>query len=291
MNRPKTIPGLLLAAALLAVLWGGVNSPFAQDMSAAPKQSVWTLAEALTQLTLHPQDAYFQYVALQLARREGRFEEAEVRVRNILPNAASARADRRDSVDLFSIFNGALAVQESLQLDTMRFATPGRAVNPRPTEALPPGFIQNPADSGSRNSGPIPAPTPARAGTRRGGQARRRGAPVRATGEVAKEIQSASRPDVPVSNLSGPTVKSHPWEQMLGRRKPEVSALARSVPEDFYFVEFRTLNKLLEAFDAGELWGGGCHGSAVPGNGTPGLGRCQRRSRPDPRNNPPYRCP
>ena len=42
---------------------------------------------------------------------------------------------------------------------------------------------------------------------------------------------------------------------MLGRRKPEVSALARSVPEDFYFVEFRTLNKLLEAFDAGELWG------------------------------------
>jgi hypothetical protein len=42
---------------------------------------------------------------------------------------------------------------------------------------------------------------------------------------------------------------------MLAGRRPDISPLARDVPEDFYFIEFRTLNRLLDAFDAGDLWG------------------------------------
>lgn len=60
---------------------------------------------------------------------------------------------------------------------------------------------------------------------------------------------------VPVASLSGPTIKGHPWEQMLAGRKPEISQLARFVPEDFYLVEFRSLGKLLQAMDTSDLWG------------------------------------
>ena len=60
---------------------------------------------------------------------------------------------------------------------------------------------------------------------------------------------------VPIASLTGPTIQAHPWEKMLAGRKPEVSPLANFVPEDFYFVEFRTLNKLLEAVETSDLWG------------------------------------
>jgi hypothetical protein len=60
---------------------------------------------------------------------------------------------------------------------------------------------------------------------------------------------------VNIASLKGPAVKSHPWKKMLKGRKPEVSALSRSVPVDFYFAEFRSLSKLLHALDMGDLWG------------------------------------
>jgi hypothetical protein len=246
MNRPKTVLSLLLAAVSLAFLLRGVTFSVAQD-ARAPQS--WTLDAALAQMRLNPQDTYLQYVVLQLARREGRFAEVVQEVQALIPTDRSARAERRDSVDLFSIFNGALAVQESLQLDAMRLAATGDA-HPAPT----------PTPDATNYNFRVTPPAPAR----RGSQARRRsptagarrGTPAATTAAAAvKEAQGPPRADVAVSALKGPTVKSHPWEQMLGRRKPEVSALSRSVPEDFYFVEFRTLNKLLEALDAGDLWG------------------------------------
>ena len=102
MNRPKTIPGLLLAAALLAVLWEGVNSPFAQDMSAAPKQSAWTLADALAQMSSTRRTRIFSTWPCNRAR-EGALRRSRARCR-LSPNAASASAERRNSADLFSIF-------------------------------------------------------------------------------------------------------------------------------------------------------------------------------------------
>jgi hypothetical protein len=224
MNRLKIILSLMLSAAALAFPSGGSRS-FAQNERVAPQQA-WTLDEALAEMRLHPQDAYLQYVALQLSRRAGRFEEAARAVQQLLPGDFSARAGRRDSADLFSIFNGALAVQESLQLDTMRFAVNGsrRPASESDADATKPLIVEPPR-------------TPA------------------ARGRSAPQSQSRTSGTVQVSGLVGPTVKSHPWERMLGGRKAEVSALSRSVPEDFYFVEFRSLNKLLEAFDAGDLWG------------------------------------
>jgi hypothetical protein len=269
MNRLKTLLTLTLAAALLSFPPRPARS-FAQGtrrgpaLTAQQQQRAWTLEEALAQMRLHPQDAYLQYVALQLARRAGRFGEVAAEVQSLVPNGRTANALRRDRVDLFSIFNGALAVQESLQLDTMRAATPEAASDPA-AEAAREDFLDVP---------PPPAPPPGarparRAGQSRGGRAQRRNAPAAPASRPAtpparaKTIQTGQRPDVAVSSLSGPTVKSHPWEQMLGRRKAEVSALSRRVPEDFYFVEFRSLSKLLEAFDAGDLWGTHLSGQAL----------------------------
>lgn len=171
----------------------------------------WTSEESQSQLALNPRDAYLQYVALQLGRRDNRLQEAEGLVARLIPNAAQERRDRVGRVDLFSIFTGALAVQESLQLDTMR----GGAAQPRQPRQpdVAPGEGQ-----------------PRKAEDRR------------------KEI-------VDVVTLKGPTIQSHPWEKFLGGKKPTISPLARSVPEDFYLAEFRSFSKLMEVLDLSDLWG------------------------------------
>ena len=76
----------------------------------------WTAEEAARQLTLNPDDAYLQYVALQLARNEGKTKQVAGTIRGF--DRRRRRGPER-SADLFALFNGALAVQESLQLDTM----------------------------------------------------------------------------------------------------------------------------------------------------------------------------
>src|SRR5262249_13682286 len=51
-----------------------------------------------------------------------------------------------------------------------------------------------------------------------------------------------------------PTIKSQPWETMLAGKKPQISPLAMCVPEDCYFIEFRSLNKLIDTIDASSIW-------------------------------------
>jgi hypothetical protein len=224
------------------------HAPLAQEASPRRSPQAWTLNEALAQLTLFPRDAYLQYVALQLARRAGRFVEVYQRIQASLPEErAAVRAGRRNSVDLFSIFTGALAVQESLQLDTMRTVTQTQQA----TQTIPPRL---PTVEPS-----VPQPPGARRRGTRSRARRRAAAPTTVIGTAAPQTteQKTRRADeiVPVASLKGPTVKSHPWEQMLNGRKPSISPLAYDVPEDFYLVEFRSLSKLLDVMDASDLWG------------------------------------
>jgi hypothetical protein len=118
---------LTLALVALAVSVPG-SPPLAGQEKAPEKGRAWTLDEALEQLRLYPRDAYLQYVALQLARRERRADEVAGRINTLLgrDEMAKRREERVGRVDLFSLFSGALAVQESLQLDTMR----GRRTRP-----------------------------------------------------------------------------------------------------------------------------------------------------------------
>lgn len=79
-------------------------------------------------------------------------------------------------------------------------------------------------------------------------------------GEPAGRAADTGQGNVPIAGLTGPTIKSHPWGTMLvaqqiSGRKPQVSPLAMCVPEDQYFVLFRSLSKLMEGVDTSDLWG------------------------------------
>jgi hypothetical protein len=143
----------------------------------------WTAAEAREQLALNPRDPYLQYIAIQLSGGARAQQDGAAEWRRQL-------AERRERVDVFNLFTGALAVQESLQLDAMT--------------------------GGGDPRGPSKT--------------------------------------VPFEKLQGPSIKSHPWEKMLGDQKPQVSPLARLVPSNQYFVQARSLTKLVDLVESGDLW-------------------------------------
>lgn len=78
----------------------------------------WTYEEALQLVQRNPYDSSMQYIALQLARRAKKLSEMGSLLSNF--HIARRRASRTsDATNLFGIFSGALAVQESLQYDAM----------------------------------------------------------------------------------------------------------------------------------------------------------------------------
>lgn len=247
---------------LVAVLLSGTSRalPQAQETPTPRSQQAWTLDEALAQLQTYTDDAYLQYVALQLARRQNRLEEIAGRIATMIARrgGTDARTERTSNVDLFSIFTGALAVQESLQLDTMRGNTPASAR----TQAVATLRVDTALVNANTNAA---GRAQTRGRNRRSRRRRTTPTPVvipqpqvsrtqdDPQGPAAQEKRR--RETVQVASLTGPTVKSHPWEQMLAGRKPEISQLAQYVPEDFYLVEFRSLSKLLQAMDTSDLWG------------------------------------
>jgi hypothetical protein len=197
MNRRSQSVIVCIIAIALFANWA--EPAFGQAQAKPPLKSrqAWTLDEALAQLSVYPQDAYLQYVALQLARRAGRLPDVITRIEETsLRRAGDERSERASDINLFSLFSGALAVQESLQLEAMR------------------------------------------------------------AGEQAPKSAQVA----PIASLVGPAVKSHPWAEMLkakmpGGKKPDISPLSLLTPDDFYFAEFRSLSKMLDAIDASDLWG------------------------------------
>jgi len=214
--------------------WAPDPGVFAQDRAAAGSRG-WTLEEARAKLQLYPRDAYLQYVTLQLARRENRLDETFDQVRSIVERPMQEE-DQENDIGLYSIFSGALAVQESLQLDAMRGNAPGNAAGNRP-------------------------PTPSK--EEMDAMSKEQRDEIEAEGRRLKlewekrraEVALRRKQTVSVASLRGPAVKSHPWKQMLGNRKPEMSPLAMCVPDDFYFVEFHSFAKMLDAIDVSDLWG------------------------------------
>jgi hypothetical protein len=246
---------------LAAVLLSGTTRalPQGQQNTAPRSQQAWTLDEALAQLQIYPDDAYLQYVALQLARRQNRLEEIAGRIATMIGRTggdvlADARTVRTNNIDMFSIFTGALAVQESLQLDTMRGNTPPARARTQ---------VATVVSTNANTSATTSTQTP-----RRNRRSRRRRqpptpvivpqaqvSPTRSEAAILAAQEKRRQEIVQVASLTGPTIKSHPWEQMLAGRKPEISQLSQYVPEDFYLVEFRSLGKLLQAMDTSDLWG------------------------------------
>lgn len=104
---------------------GFMNMVLADDPPAVKSNlQPWTFEEAVDRLVLSPRDPYLQFVVLQLGRRAGKEQEAihVIERPNLRGGSRLFGGDsgRRSQADLFSTFSGALAIQESLQLDTMR---------------------------------------------------------------------------------------------------------------------------------------------------------------------------
>jgi hypothetical protein len=236
-----------------------------------------SLDETMAQLRLYPNDSYLQYVAMILARNENRSDEIAGEIERMMGRDSrwEEAMDRRHQVDLFSIFTGALAVQESLQLDTMRGDRRSRGMpaaimkgKPAPSKDtskdMPPPKLADTPTPGQTEAmkkrivtqyKPL-TPEQRKEELRRIPESFRENI-VKILKEEGIGIPEDPRPDqiISVASLTGPTIKSHPWEQMLSGKKPSISSLARCVPEDFYLVEFRSIAKMLEAMETSDLWG------------------------------------
>jgi hypothetical protein len=221
--RPILGTSLLRAASIGVVLAFGL-APFAAGDD-APKKTLgwhWTLDVALDQLSHQPDDVYLQYVAMQIGKREGRETEALRRIDELTNpvNPLEGRG-RRNQADLFSTFTGALAIQESLQLDTMRGQMPW------PGEPAP-------------NVGSIPPP-------------------IGEIPPAAKPTRPAAPPlpdKVAVDKIAGPANRSHPWKEMLGDKKSAPDLIANFVPHGFWFAEFPSVARLHDITEMSKLWGG-----------------------------------
>lgn len=60
----------------------------------------------------------------------------------------------------------------------------------------------------------------------------------------------------PFADIPAVAVKSHPFDEMRGDKEPVHGALAALVPQDHYFLRFRSVARLLELLDFSEQWGG-----------------------------------
>ncbi len=141
----------------------------------------------------HGEDSFSQYWNLAIAPRYG--------LQPGLPEAAARF--RREPPDLYSVFTGAAAIQESLQLEQL-------------------------------GSGPQ---SPAQLG-------------------AIRKAEEAPTVDVALSTLGGPTVRSHPFREMLKGREPQLPPLAAAIPQNHYAVFFADINKEIELADLMDEWGG-----------------------------------
>lgn len=146
-------------------------------------------AERLRKLDPEGEDSFSSYWQTVVAPRYG------------LPGGGQSNAAtlRRGPPDLYSVFSGAAAMEESLQLQALAGA----------------------------------------------------GAPSVAT--------------IPLSELSGPAVKSHPFREMLAGRTPALPTLAAWIPADQYAVFFSDMGKEQQLAELMEEWGGSLLRQVEPG--------------------------
>ncbi|MCC6126508.1 MAG: hypothetical protein IT426_16230 [Pirellulales bacterium] len=117
----RNLLGFNLQFAILTILFLLPGFTRAAETAPPPKTAqAWTREEATAQLWLNPEDVYLQFVALQLARNEGKSDEIQGMIDRLSQRRWGFRPAQDREVDLFALFTGALAVQESLQLDALR---------------------------------------------------------------------------------------------------------------------------------------------------------------------------
>jgi hypothetical protein len=60
---------------------------------------------------------------------------------------------------------------------------------------------------------------------------------------------------VPIAKVPGIDIAEHPWEKMIGDRKPAPEPFARLVPHDNYYLHFKSIARFLEFSELLDQWG------------------------------------
>ncbi len=73
---------------------------------------------------------------------------------------------------------------------------------------------------------------------------------------VRLRAQEASGEEtVAIERLSGPEIRSHPFEEMLGGRRPAIEKTAALVPEDAWYLHFSSITAQIRLADLLDQWG------------------------------------
>jgi hypothetical protein len=64
-----------------------------------------------------------------------------------------------------------------------------------------------------------------------------------------------SEGNVEISKVAGIDIAQHPWKEMIGDKKPVLEPLSHFVPNDNYYLHFKSVGKLLELGELLDAWG------------------------------------
>jgi hypothetical protein len=60
---------------------------------------------------------------------------------------------------------------------------------------------------------------------------------------------------VPIGKIEGIDIAEHPWDQMMGEKKPAPEPMAKLIPDDNYYVHFKNIRQLIEFSELLDQWG------------------------------------
>lgn len=70
-----------------------------------------------------------------------------------------------------------------------------------------------------------------------------------------RNVRDKGERTVDITKVAGITIAEHPWEKLMGDKKPSPEPLAQLVPHDNYYIHFKNLRKFLEFGDLLDQWG------------------------------------
>jgi hypothetical protein len=60
---------------------------------------------------------------------------------------------------------------------------------------------------------------------------------------------------IPIAKIEGITIAEHPWDKMMGDKKPAAEPIAQLIPDDNYYIHFKNVRQFIEFSELLDQWG------------------------------------
>jgi hypothetical protein len=70
-----------------------------------------------------------------------------------------------------------------------------------------------------------------------------------------RDFRDNGKRTVSIDKIEGITIAEHPWDKMMGDKKPAAEPMAKLIPDDNYYVHFKNIRQLIEFSDLLDQWG------------------------------------